>query len=72
MSQSDLIGADEAGDIAGASRATVKRAAIAGELPYALKMPGRTGAYLFHRADVEQWATARHADNTPDTKRGAA
>lgn len=53
MSQSELLGVSEAAEIVGVSIATIKRAAVAGALPVALKMPGATGAYLFHRADVE-------------------
>lgn len=54
-----LIGAKEAAELAGTSRATVKRAAIAGHLPYALKVGGHTGAYLFARDAVERWAAER-------------
>lgn len=52
VSQSDLIGTAEAADILGWSRAKVKRAAQSGDLPHAVKMPGGTGAYLFHRSVV--------------------
>lgn len=51
-----LAGVTEAAAILGWSRAKVKRAAISGELPHAMKMPGETGAYLFHRAVVEMVA----------------
>lgn len=53
MSHSDLVGTVEAAEITGWSRAKVKREALNGNLPYAIKMPGETGAYLFHRAVVE-------------------
>jgi len=58
VSQSDLIGTADAATILGWSRAKVKRAAKAGELPHAVKMPGDTGAYLFHRAVIEMKAKA--------------
>lgn len=50
----DLIGTTEAAEILGVTSRTVKRLALIGnDLPPAHKMPGDTGAYLFHRADVE-------------------
>lgn len=53
MARNDLIGTDEAAQLLGVSRPTVKRMAKAGTLTVAIKMPGQTGAYLFHRGDVE-------------------
>jgi excisionase family DNA binding protein len=49
----DLIGTAEAAELLGVSLPTIKRKAQNGLLPVAHKMPGETGAYLFHRADVE-------------------
>ena len=54
-----LVGAGEAGEIAGVSVDTVKRAARTGELPYSHKLPGATGAYLFTIKAVEKWAATR-------------
>jgi excisionase family DNA binding protein len=54
MSALDLIGTADAAEILGVSSRTVKRLARAGELPYTIKMPGDTGAYLFLRRDVER------------------
>ena len=55
MSQSaQLLTTAEVAEILGKSTATVKRMALAGELPHALKLPGDTGAYLFHPKDVER------------------
>lgn len=63
MSQSDtqLIGTTEAAEILGWSRAKVKREAMSGGLPVAQKMPGDTGAYLFHRSTVQLIARQRVA-----------
>ncbi len=33
---------------------TILRLAKSGKLPYAVKIPGKTGAYLFHRKDIER------------------
>ena len=55
----DYIGAAEAAGVAGVSVETIKRAARAGLIPVTLKMPGKTGAYLFRIADVEQYAAQR-------------
>ena len=49
----NTIGAAEAADILGVSRATVLRWA-ADETLRSQKMPGETGAYLFERSDVEE------------------
>jgi excisionase family DNA binding protein len=54
MSALDLIGTADAAEILGVSSRTVKRLARAGELPYTIKMPGDTGAYMFLRRDVER------------------
>ncbi len=61
MSQSDLIGTAEAARLLGWSVAKVKRQAKAGEVPHAMKMPGDTGAYLFHRAIVQMVADKNEA-----------
>ena len=58
MNESDLIGSRDAAKVLGWSLARVKRAAKAGELPYAYKVKGGTGAYLFHRAVIEMKAKA--------------
>ena len=44
----------EAARIAGVSIATINRWADAGALPVALKAPGKRGARMFYRRDVEQ------------------
>lgn len=52
----DLIGSQEAATILGWGVRRVNRAALTGELPLALQVPGYRGANLFHRADVERHA----------------
>ena len=61
MSQQEpsLVGTVEAADILGWSLRKTKRDAKAGRLPYVHKMPGRTGAYLFHRNVIETIAGNR-------------
>jgi excisionase family DNA binding protein len=61
MVLTELLGVSEAAKLIGCSERTVKRLAKTGELPHALKMPGQTGAYLFHRNDVEALAKGRAA-----------
>ena len=61
MVLTELLGVSEAAKLIGCSERTVKRLAKTGELPHALKMPGQTGAYLFHRADVKALAKGRAA-----------
>ena len=60
MSELDLINATEAGNILGYSARTVKRMANAGQLPYAAKLPGTTGAFVFDRSAI----VARAANRT--------
>ena len=55
----DLISANEAADVLGASIATVTRLAKDGTLPTAVKAPGIRGARLFKRRDVERLAEKR-------------
>jgi excisionase family DNA binding protein len=52
QTHSDLIGTAEACEILGKDRATVTRWVEKGKLT-SHKMPGRTGAHLFDRQEVE-------------------
>ena len=54
-----LLGVADVSGWTGYTIDAVKRAAKSGELPVALKMPGKTGAYLFDKADVAEWAARR-------------
>jgi Helix-turn-helix domain len=58
----DLIGTSEAAALADVSVPTIKRLAGTDALPYAMKMPGKTGAYLFHRSDVEAFRDSRNTE----------
>lgn len=58
---SQYIGTAEAAKVVGCSVRTIVRAAQAGHLPYAIKMAGDTGAYLFTREAVEAYAKGRAA-----------
>ena len=59
VSQPDQVTTREAATIIGVSPATVKRAALSGDLPYASKYPTGTGGYLFTRSVVEMYARNR-------------
>ena len=48
-----LLTAAQVATATGVSLTTVKRKAKAGSLPYAMKVPGKTGAYLFDKATIE-------------------
>jgi hypothetical protein len=56
-----LITTQQAAQILGWNVATVNKQAKAGRLPVALKVPGRTGANLFRRDEIERLATERAA-----------
>lgn len=49
----DLIATAQAAEIHGVDVATINRWARTGRLPVAIKIPGKTGANLYRRADVE-------------------
>jgi excisionase family DNA binding protein len=49
----DLVTSAEAAPVLGVSVPTVNRYAASGRLRYVKKLPGRTGAYLFHREEIE-------------------
>ncbi len=53
MADTELLSTGESAELLDTTVATVSRWAAAGKLPVAHKMPGRTGAYLFNRSDVE-------------------
>lgn len=60
-SAGDLITTTEAATVLGYTVAWTNKLAASGRLPVAHKLPGRTGAFLFDRADIERWATTRAA-----------
>lgn len=50
----DLLTTAEAAEVLGVTVATINRWAVSGRLPVAHKLPGRTGANLYRREDVER------------------
>jgi len=52
-SKPDLIGSREVCVMLDVATSTLTRWVADGRLSAALKMPGRNGAFLFHRADIE-------------------
>jgi hypothetical protein len=59
MAAAPLIGTVEAAARTGFSAGIIKQAALDGDLRFAVKMPGRTGPYLFRPRDVDRWADRR-------------
>lgn len=55
----DTIGAAEAAALLHIDRSVLTRWVQAGRLTPVFKLPGKTGAYLFHRADVEALAATK-------------
>lgn len=49
----DLVGTVEAAAILGLERSTLSRWVQLGKLTPAHKLPGKNGAVLFHRSDIE-------------------
>ena len=58
--QPALIGTREAAEILGVPRTTLASRLAAGTIAPAIKLPGRTGAFLFDRAYIEQIAADEH------------
>lgn len=56
---SEFIGSKQACEILGIDKATLTRWATAGMVTAAHKLPGRNGAYLFDRRDIEAIARQR-------------
>lgn len=54
-----MIGSREACKILDVDKSTLSRWAKAGQLPAAVKLPGRNGALLFRASDVLDLAAAR-------------
>lgn len=50
----DLLTTAEVAELTGWSVTSINRWALQGDLPYAHKLPGRTGSYLFERSLVEE------------------
>ena len=55
----DMIGSKDSCRILGIDKATLSRWVTAGQLTPVHKLPGRNGAYLFNRSDIEALATER-------------
>ena len=60
-SEDDLLTTAQVAELKGWSVTSINRWALNGELPAVRKLPGRTGAYLFHRADVESFRAGETA-----------
>ncbi len=58
----DMIGSKEACRILGIDKATLSRWVTAGQLTPVHKLPGRNGAYLFDRTNIQGLASARQAE----------
>jgi hypothetical protein len=56
--EQSLIGSAEAGQILKKTPRTVQRMVVAGLLKPVTTLPGKTGAHLFNREDVEALAAA--------------
>lgn len=60
-----LLGTAEAATRIGIERSTLTRWVAAGRIKVAAKLPGRTGAVLFTRDEVERVAKEYLAERTP-------
>lgn len=58
----EMIVSSQVGVIMGKSPRTIARLAEQGEIPYASKLPGPNGAYLFRRSEIEELAAKRAAE----------
>ncbi len=60
----DLIRTKDVAGLAGKTVATVNRWVLEGKLTPAVEMPGKTGARLFRRSDVEAFLAAEPTEAT--------
>ena len=67
----DLVGSSDAAKILGVHPATVTRLVDSGDLTPAGRLGGDSGAFVFHRADVEKLAEKRKAPASPISPSGA-
>lgn len=67
----DLIGTAEAAEIIGVRVGTVNRWAAEGVLEAAVTLPGKTGARLYRRSDVEAYKALREHRRTKAVEYGA-
>lgn len=58
----ELIISSQVGAILEKSPRTIARLAEQGVIPYASKLPGPNGAYLFRRGQIEELAAKRAAE----------
>lgn len=58
MPTTDLLGTVEAADLIGVERSTLSRWMATGRIAAAMKLPGRNGAVLFERSEVDRVAAA--------------
>jgi excisionase family DNA binding protein len=58
----DLIGSAEVCQLLHIHPSTISRWVDNGTLTPAHKLPGRNGAFVFHRADIEHLATQRESE----------
>jgi excisionase family DNA binding protein len=61
LTTADLIATADVADKLGVHVRTVHRLVLAGTLTPAIRLPGKTGAYLFSAAEVDALAKARSA-----------
>jgi hypothetical protein len=59
ITSDDLIGSTESCRILNVDKTTLARWASSGQLVAAHKLPGRNGAYLFRRGDINALAESR-------------
>lgn len=60
--KAETVGSREACEmLGGIQRSTLTRWVASGRLEPAMRLPGKTGAYLFHRADIERLVGERAA-----------
>lgn len=66
MPPSDLIGSTEAARTINVDKTTLTRWVADGRIATAHKLPGRNGAYLFHRGEVDRVAKEYAASLSPE------
>ncbi|MFF2454996.1 helix-turn-helix domain-containing protein [Isoptericola sp. NPDC058082] len=60
----ELLTSQEVAELLHRDRKTVQRWAAAGKLPYAAKVRGQRGAWLYERRSIERFAEELHGPST--------
>lgn len=66
MSSTDVMTSPQVAQFLKKGARTIQRMATDGTLPYSAKLPGKNGAFLFSRKQIEAWAAENPSTDEPE------